>query len=159
MGDRREWQKAMEQYKHLFVKYLNQLQDEIGSYRDEANIWKLAGEIPNTPGNLCLHLCGNLRHNIGATIGKTGYVRNRDEEFSKKNVPREELLKEVEKTSEMIIPVIESLTEDGLKRFIPADKYSQGGTVAEVLLRTGMHLGYHLGQINYHRRMVEKSEG
>lgn len=149
----------MEQYKHLFVKYLNQLQDEIGSYKSEVNIWKLAGEIPNTPGNLCLHLCGNLRHNIGERIGKTGFLRNRDKEFSDKNVPREQLLKEVEKTSEMIISVIESLAEDDLQRFVSADRYSQGGTVSEVLLRTGMHLGYHLGQINYHRRMVDKSEG
>jgi len=128
--------------------------DEIGSYPREKDIWQLRGEIRNTAGNLCLHICGNLRYNIGTLIGGTGYVRKRDEEFSKKDLRQEELLREVEKTSEMIIPVLENLREEDLQRTIPADKYSNGGTAAEVLLRTGMHLGYHLGQINYHRRLV-----
>lgn len=138
----------------MFVKYLNQLKDEVKAYPDDGSLWKLSGDIKNTPGNLCLHICGNLKHNIGAVLGKTGFVRKRDLEFSRKNVSKEELLKEVDSTIEMISPVINKLTDDDLKKPFPDDSFSQGGTTGEIILRVGMHLGYHLGQVNYHRRAI-----
>jgi len=144
----------MNGYKELFEKYLSQLKEEINSYKNEADIWKLAGDIKNTPGNLCLHICGNLKHNIGAIIGKTGYVRNRDAEFSRNNVPKNELLKEVDSAIQMISPVIDKLKDNDLKKAFSSDAISQGGSVGMILLRVGSHLGYHLGQINYHRRLV-----
>jgi hypothetical protein len=49
-----------------------------------ANFGIIADGISNSAGNLCLHLIGNLNHFIGATLGNTGYVRNREQEFSSK---------------------------------------------------------------------------
>ena len=148
----------MEDFKQLFLKYLNQLKDEIDAYKNESDIWKLAGDTKNTPGNLCLHVCGNLKHNIGAIIGKTGYVRNRDAEFSRKNVPKNELINEVDSTIDMISPVIDKLTDDDMKVEFPSDTFSQGGSVVLILLRVASHMGYHLGQINYHRRLITASD-
>jgi hypothetical protein len=147
--------KPMEKYKEMFVKYLNQLKDEVKAYPNDGSLWKLSGDIKNTPGNLCLHICGNLKHNIGAIIGKTGYVRNRDAEFSRKNVPKNELLNEVDSTIDMISPVIDKLTDDDMKVEFPSDTFSQGGSIGLIILRVAAHMGYHLGQINYHRRLVK----
>jgi uncharacterized protein DUF1572 len=144
----------MEDYKQFFSKNLNNLKEDISAYGNEGDLWKLAGDIKNTPGNLCLHICGNLKHNIGAIIGKNGYVRNRDSEFARKNVPKSELLKEVDNTIEMISPVLSKLTDDDMKVEFPADAFSQGGTIALIILRVAAHMGYHLGQINYHRRLI-----
>lgn len=144
----------MEKYKELFVEYLSQLKDEINNYNNENDIWKLEGDIKNSAGNLCLHICGNLKHNFGTVLGKTGYVRNRNAEFSRKNVSKDELLEEIEGTIKMISPIIDKLTQDDMRKTFPPDTFSQGGTVGEEILRIGLHLGYHLGQINYHRRTI-----
>ena len=77
----------------LFVRDLEKLKTEIQQYRDENALWVTGGEIANSAGNLCLHLVGNLNHFVGATLGHTGYVRERDLEFSLKNVPRQEYLR------------------------------------------------------------------
>ena len=71
----------------LFQRDLEKLKTEISSYKDEKKIWVISGEVKNSAGNLCLHLCGNLQHFIGAVLGNSGYVRNRDAEFTRKNVP------------------------------------------------------------------------
>jgi hypothetical protein len=70
-----------------FLRDLEKLKTEISSFKDESNLWKISGDIKNSAGNLCLHLCENLQHFIGAVLGNSGCVRNRDAEFSRKNVP------------------------------------------------------------------------
>ncbi|MCU0365470.1 MAG: hypothetical protein MUE93_07380 [Ignavibacteriaceae bacterium] len=70
----------------LFLRDLEKLKTEISSFKDEKKIWELSGDIKNSAGNLCLHLCGNLQHFIGAVLGNSGYVRNRDAEFSRKKM-------------------------------------------------------------------------
>jgi len=82
----------------LFQRDLEKLKTEIISYKDEKKMWEVSGDIKNSAGNLCLHLLGNLQHFIGATLGNSGYKRNRDTEFSRKNVPVEEIQKEIDET-------------------------------------------------------------
>ena len=77
----------IETLSQLFLRDLDKLKTEITSFKDEKKIWEISGDIKNSAGNLCLHLCGNLQHFIGAVLGNSGYVRNRDAEFSRKNVP------------------------------------------------------------------------
>lgn len=146
----------MNSYKELYLKYLNDVKDEISLYKNEENIWKLAGEINNTPGNLCLHLCGNLNHFIGATIGNTGYIRERELEFSQKNVKKEELIKEIEKTKAMIEKVFNTITLENINDIYPLDKFGDQVTIGFIMSRLVSHLAYHLGQINYHRRILDK---
>ena len=76
----------------IFIRDLDKLEQEINAYSDESRLWVIKSEIKNSAGNLCLHLTGNLQHFIGAVLGKTGYVRNRDAEFSDKNIPRSRLV-------------------------------------------------------------------
>jgi len=71
----------------IFLRDLDKLKTEKTSFKDEKNIWEISGEVKNSSGNLCLHLCGKLHHFIGAVLCNSGYVSNRDAEFSRKNVP------------------------------------------------------------------------
>ena len=146
----------MDSYKQLYITFLNSLRDEISLYNNEENIWKISGEISNTPGNLCLHICGNLNHFFGAVIGNTGYVRERDLEFSKKNVSRAELLKGVEETKNMIEKIFDGLNIDDLNKIYPIDKFGENVTYGFIFSRLISHLAYHVGQINYHRRLLDK---
>lgn len=136
---------------HYFDRYLLQLKKEISSYSDESQLWIVAGEISNSAGNLCYHLLGNLNHFIGAIIGNTGYVRNRPLEFSIKNVPVVELVQMIEETREMIKRVI---IEADLSKDFPWEIYEEKGDRLFFLLRFLSHLSYHIGQINYHRRLL-----
>ena len=134
-----------------FNRYLNQLSKEIKAYTNEADLWKVQGAISNSGGNLCVHLLGNLNHFIGAVIGKTGYVRKRDEEFSIKEVPREEMLVQIEETKRMLAVVLEKADLDAP---FPPVFYNEEGTTRYFLYRFMAHLAYHVGQINYHRRLL-----
>lgn len=145
----------MQSYTTLYLNFLDQLKNEISSYKNEDDIWKLAGNISNSPGNLCLHICGNLNHFFGAIIDKTGYVRDRDLEFSKKNVSREELIRGVGETKEMIVKTFGKLTLQNINDIYPHDKFGKDVTLGFIMSRLISHMAYHIGQINYHRRILE----
>ena len=139
----------------LFTRDLNKLKDELNSYTTEANIWKIEPGISNSPGNLTLHLIGNLNHFVGAILGKTGYVRYRDLEFSKKDIPRATLIADLDATIAMLAKVLGSLSNEELDHeheFIKGKQDSAG----QFLIHLFGHLSYHLGQINYHRRLLDK---
>ncbi|MEO8512682.1 MAG: DUF1572 family protein [Ignavibacteria bacterium] len=137
-----------------YQKYLDNLGKEISLYTNEADLWKLQGDLKNTPANLALHICGNLKHNIGSVIGKNGFVRNRDLEFSTKGISKSEILQEIESTTNMVIPILDSLTDDDLIEPFPEASHGEDQTVYDALIRLALHLGYHVGQINYHRRLL-----
>ncbi|WP_194775671.1 DinB family protein [Pararhodonellum marinum] len=140
----------------LFERELEKLKTEIAAYPSEEGLWTVSGDIKNPGGNLCLHLLGNLNAYIGAEIGKTGYVRNRDGEFSKKNVPRSLLLLEIDQTKEMVSTILKKLSEADLEKPFPIEVLGYPMTNAYFLTHILSHFSYHLGQINYHRRLLEK---
>lgn len=139
----------------IYEKNLLQLKQELELFKDEKNIWLTAGNISNSAGNLCLHLTGNLNHFIGAGLGNTGYVRNRDAEFSLKNVSRTEMISQIDATIEMLKKVLPGLSEDELGKDSPKSTPGREMTVGYLLLHLLAHFNYHLGQINYLRRVLE----
>jgi len=91
----------------LFNRDLNKLKSEIEAYQDESRLWLSSGTISNSAGNLCLHLVGNLNTYLGAEVGKTGYIRDRPLEFSRKDVPRAKLILMVEATIGVVNHVLD----------------------------------------------------
>jgi uncharacterized damage-inducible protein DinB len=139
----------------LFKRDLNKLKSEIESYRDEKNLWRVEENISNTAGNLCLHLTGNLNAYIGAELGNTGYIRQRDLEFSLKDVPRSELIRQVEDTVNMVERTLGQLTDEDLNKDFPLLVFKEKMSTEYFLTHLSTHLAYHLGQINYHRRLTD----
>ena len=148
----------IETLKSIYQRDLEKLRQEIELYKDEAAIWKVDGEIPNCAGNLCLHLTGNLKAFIGATLGGSGYVRQRDLEFSTKGTPRAELIKGVDETLAVVMSTLDKVTPEQLEQDYPIVVFADKGpmTTGYFLIHLATHLGYHLGQINYHRRLLDK---
>src|SRR6188768_458212 len=105
--------------KTLFDRDLKKLKLEIESYQDEANLWKVDKKIANPAGNLCLHLVGNLNTYLGAILGNTKYVRDRDAEFSTRGVPQKELIRKIEETISVVERVLNNLTDEQLKSEYP----------------------------------------
>lgn len=145
----------IETLKSLFDRDLNKLKVEIESYQNESQIWVIDKNISNSAGNLCLHLMGNINSFIGAEIGKTGYVRDRPLEFSTKNVPKAALISTIEKTNWVVNNALDSLTEADLEKIYPQIVFEKEMTTGYFLVHLATHLAYHLGQINYHRRLLD----
>jgi len=142
--------------KKLIIRDLGVLKKEIESYQNEQKIWYVEKQIANTAGNLCLHLIGNLNTYIGAEFGNTGYIRNRPLEFSARDIPRAELIRSIDETILVMEAAFsklsdEQLTEEYKQRVLDEESVSNG----HFLTHLAMHLSYHLGQINYHRRLLD----
>ena len=146
---------VIETLQKIFKRDLEKLKQEIASYRDKNNLWVVDKSIANSAGNLCLHLVGNLNAYIGAEIGKTGYVRNRDLEFSLKNIPQAQLVKMIEDTIVVVEDGLSKLNENDLEREYPLLVFKEKTSTGYFLIHLTAHLGYHLGQVNYHRRLLD----
>jgi uncharacterized damage-inducible protein DinB len=139
----------------LFDRDIQKLRSEISAYTKEETIWKISDLINNSGGNLCLHLMGNLQHYIGHILGGSDYLRNRAAEFTRKDVPVTELLAELEHTRERVTETIRSLPVEDLEKIYPERVFDYEMTTGYFLLHLLAHLNYHLGQINYHRRLLD----
>jgi uncharacterized damage-inducible protein DinB len=145
----------IESLKSLYSRDLNKLKTEIESYQNESSMWKTDQNIANSAGNLCLHLVGNLNNFIGTELGKTGYIRHRELEFSLKDIPKEELIEKIAATIVMVDSVLSQLTAEDLEKEYPLIVFGDKMTTGYFLIHLIAHLDYHLGQINYHRRLLD----
>jgi uncharacterized damage-inducible protein DinB len=140
----------------LFDRDLTKLHSEIEQYQSEEALWQIEKGIANSAGNLCLHLLGNLNAFIGAAIGKTNYVRNRAEEFTLKGIPKAELLANIDALKRVVKQSLDALTPEDLSKEYPILVFAEKTSTEYMLVHLATHLSYHLGQINYHRRLLDE---
>src|SRR5947209_20089051 len=133
---------------------LRSLRLELEAYADERLIWAHPPGLPNSAGTLALHLAGNLRHYVGAILGGNGYVRNRDEEFAARDVPRAVLLEQIAAAEAAVESTLPRLSEEQMSQPFPEPIGGHSLQTGEPLVQLAVHLAYHLGQISYHRRLV-----
>ena len=139
--------------KAIYLKNIQRLSDEIAAYSQDENLWEIKNAISNSGGNLCLHLIGNMNHFIGATLGNTGYVRNREAEFSTRFLSKVELLKMIEEVKFVVSKTLDEMDEGDLQKQFPFDIFGVHSNEYYLIFFIA-HFEYHLGQINYHRRLV-----
>lgn len=139
---------------NFFERDLDKLKEEISLFKNEDDIWKIKHGITNSAGNLTMHLLGNLNHFIGKTLGHTDYVRKRDEEFSLKNIPREKLISDINSLKDVIKNSLSNLSDEDFKKEFPVKIQEQTFTTQNMLIYLLAHFNYHLGQVNYLRRML-----
>jgi hypothetical protein len=142
----------------LFARDLNKLKQEIEAYQTEEALWRIAPGISNPAGNLCLHLVGNLNTYIGAELGHSGYVRHRDLEFSLRAIPRAELLQKIADTLVVVDSALAPLSDAQLDAEYPMLVLEAKTSTGYFLVHLATHLAYHLGQINYHRRLLDTAD-
>ena len=136
------------------LRELRALRRELDAYPDDASLWASPPGITNSAGTLLLHLAGNLQHFVGRHLGGTTYMRNRDAEFSKRGVSRAEIAKELDAAAAALNAGFAKLTDAGMASTFPEPIAGITFTTGDWLVHLVAHLGYHLGQIDYHRRLV-----
>ncbi len=137
-----------------FARDLDTLSREVALYPDDASVFAEREGLPNTGGNLVLHLCGNVRHFIGLTLGHSGYVRNRDHEFAARETSRADLEALISAARTEVAAALAALPASQLAEPFPI---AVGGVTLPTrtfLLHLATHFTFHLGQIDYHRRIV-----
>lgn len=133
---------------------LKGLADQIEAYDDETDLWKTYPGITNSAGTLALHVAGNLQHFVGAQLTESGYVRDRQREFAARDVPRDELLAELQAADTALEAAAARLDSGSLTADYPLELAGVRLTVGTVLVHLAAHLGFHLGQVDYHRRVT-----
>jgi hypothetical protein len=141
-------------YLEFFLRDLDKVKEEISLYKNESDLWTVTGDIQNSAGTLTLHLIGNLKHFVGAQIGFTGYVRDRDKEFSDRNISSEKLISEVDEVISIVKKVLPTIKDEDFNKEFPVEMYGARRTTGYIILSLSTHFCYHLGQINYHRRLL-----
>lgn len=145
--------------KTVITRELRALAREIQAYPDDASVWRTFPGATNSAGTLVLHLAGNIQHYVGAKLGASSYQRDRPAEFARRHVPRRELLEEINRAIAAADGTLPGLSDQALATDFPE---AVGGRIIrtdEFLLHLAAHLGWHLGQVDYHRRMVTGEPG
>ena len=139
----------------LYDRDLKALRKEIESYSEDARIWQLADGINNPGGNVFLHLMGNLNTFFGAVYANTAYVRDRPLEFSARDIPRTTLLKMLDEIHPIVLQVLRNFPANKLGDIYPIRIFDEEKSNGYIFIHLETHLAYHLGQINYHRRLLD----
>ncbi len=138
----------------LLVRELDALERELDLFPDDASVWGVVPGVTNGAGTLALHLCGNLQHYVGAVLGGTGYVRDREREFARRGVPRAELAAEIRRTAAVVRTVLPGVAPDRLAQEYPEAVGGVRLPTGLFLLHVASHFAHHLGQIGYLRRAL-----
>jgi hypothetical protein len=140
----------------LFKRDLTRLVQELSAFSNEETLWQVFPPITNSAGNLALHLEGNLREYIGRQLGNVAYSRQRDLEFATKVLPKGELIRRLQAVKDLVPGIVSGLSGDELDATYPEKVFSSSLSTGQFLLSLYGHLNYHLGQIDYLRRMLTK---
>jgi hypothetical protein len=143
--------------RRLLLRELAALGREIELFPDDEAVWRTAPGVTNSAGTLALHVCGNLKHYVGAVLGATGYERDREAEFRTRDLSRDEIAREIRWTSDVVASVLPGVSEERLAAAYPERVGGVELPCRLFLLHLCIHLSLHLGQAGYLRRIVTGS--
>jgi uncharacterized damage-inducible protein DinB len=120
--------------------------------------WRKPYPYGNSVGHLVLHLTGNLNYYIGARVAETGYVRDRDREFTDKQPPsKEEALGAFDRTIAMVVATIQKQTASDWGKAYTADREPEAANRFQIFVRSVGHAYHHVGQIVYLSRELART--
>lgn len=119
----------------------------------QEQIWTPGPEGSNSIGTLTHHLSGNLRHFLGAGLLADGYQRDRDAEFADRNISARDLTAELQKALEVAHMALETIDTQLIHAPYQSVDGREFASMAHMLLMIEAHFAYHVGQINYTKRM------
>ncbi len=138
----------------LCERDIARLIQELKAFPDTASVWTTAPGVTNAAGTLALHLEGNLREYVGRQLGQIAFKRDRALEFSARGVERQEIIARLEAVKAQIPPVVAALSAAQLDAIYPENVLGKPITTRQFLVHLAGHLNYHLGQVDYLRRIT-----
>lgn len=138
----------------LLTRELDGLGREVGLFPDDRQLWVTPVGISNAAGNLALHVAGNLQHFVGALLGGTGYVRDRDREFATRTGTRAHVHQELQAAARAVESTLARMDTAALQLPMPGAPNALTIRTDLFLLHLVSHAAFHLGQAGYVRRIV-----
>ncbi|HYC50282.1 MAG TPA: DinB family protein [Gemmatimonadaceae bacterium] len=138
----------------LLVRELRACKRQLEAYPDDASAWRPVPGIPNVAGTLALHVAGNIQHFFGAILGHDGYVRDRDSEFARRDVPRQALYTALDAAIASVERTLPGVRDETFAGPYPEPIAKRRVKTQDFVIHLVAHLAYHLGQMDYHRRVV-----
>ena len=138
----------------LLARELAAFERELALFPDDETLWKTLPGMANAPGNFALHVAGNLQHFVGAVLGGTGYVRNREREFGRRSGTRSEVAEELQAAARAVRETLPGLSEERLAALFPEKLNGLDIRTDRFLMHLCAHAGYHLGQASTLRRIL-----
>lgn len=138
----------------VLVRELEGFRHEVEMFPDDDSLWRTLPGVSNSAGNLALHVAGNLRQYIGATLGRTGYVRNRDAEFGQRSGTRQQVMAELADAITVVRGVLPTVSDEQLAAPFVQSGVPDGMVTHRFLVHLAVHAGFHLGQAGYLRRCL-----
>jgi len=142
----------------LFQRDLTRLVQQVHAFANREVLWECPPGITNSAGNLMLHLEGNLREYVCRLLGGLPYQRERDREFSSTGVSGSDIAARLEEVSRLVPGAIRQLTKEQMEAAYPENPLGKTLTTQQFLIHLNGHLNYHLGQIDYLRRLLTRGE-
>jgi uncharacterized damage-inducible protein DinB len=140
--------------RRLMVRELEAFAREVELFPDDEGLWRTLPGVTNSAGNLALHVCGNLRHFVGAVLGGTGYVRDRPAEFAVRTARREDVARQLRETAGVVATTLARVPESALDAPYPEPHDGVQLPCGRFLMHLCVHLAFHLGQAGYLRRVL-----
>jgi len=123
---------------------------ELATPLSDEQFWQKPFSFGNSFGHLVLHLTGNLKYYIGAEMAGTGYVRDRDREFTEADRPsKDEVMKRFDEAVAMVARTVRAQSEKDWALPYTAMREVDAGNRFNIFLRCASHLHHHLGQMTY----------
>ncbi len=120
--------------------------------------WRKPYPYGNSAGHLVLHLTGNLSYYIGARIADTGYVRDRDREFTEKQPPhKDEALRAFDRTIAMVVATIRRQESDDWGKPYTGEREPEATDRFQIFVRCAGHAYHHVGQMIYLSRELART--
>lgn len=138
----------------LFARDLTRLMQELEAFPDTASVWATAPGVTNAAGTLALHLEGNLREYIGRQLGGVAYARDRPAEFGARGQTKEDLVARIDAVRRQIPGVVAALSDEALGAPYAEEVLGRPMSTRQFLIHLAGHLNYHLGQVDYLRRVT-----
>ena len=138
----------------LLTRELEGFRREVAQHADDEALWRTAPGVTNAVGNLALHVAGNLQHFVGALLGDTGFVRNRDAEFATRAGTRADVDRALASTIDAVRQTLTGMTDAELEQPMPGTPNGLRTTRGRFLMHLVAHAAFHLGQAGYARRML-----
>jgi len=138
----------------LFRRDLARLLQQLQAFPDQEVLWQCPPGISNSAGNLMLHLEGNLREYVCRMLGGLPYQRVREEEFRRRGISIAAMAARIEEIRGLVPGVIAQLSDDQLSATYPDNPMGLPLSTQQFLIHLNGHLNYHLGQIDYLRRLL-----
>lgn len=146
-----------------FLSYYQYIAEHVHKWVDpltQEQFWHNPFSYGNSVGHLVLHMTGNLNYYIGARVAETGYIRDRDREFTEtEKRDKTKVMHAFDQTIAMVAATIKKQKSEDWMAAYSAEREPEAEERFMIFLRCAGHAYHHVGQLTFlSKELTRKSD-